>query len=902
MTRPLSFGALLLVSTQLIAPAALAQTAPAEPATQQSAEPAPAAPDAAAAEEQVDVSTPGGGALDEGDIVVRGRYIPNVIRSTPQVVSVLSTADIARTGEGDIAGALTRVTGLSVVGNGFVFVRGLGDRYSSSLLNGSPLPSPEPLRRSVPLDIFPTSIVASALVQKSYSVNYPAEFGGGVINLTTRAVPEESFISMSGSVAVDSQTTGRKGLGYYGSSSDWLGFDSGQRRVPQVVQEGGLTRSFLFSNEITGFSGARTQLLQRFTLPPNFNLEFNGGHVLDVGSDARLGLVASAQFNNGWRNREAIQQDTTDPRGALRNDFRTQLTDNRAVTNLLFGAGLEFGDHKLRWTNVYINDTNKQGRLAGATVYLNSSGDPIRQQSTAWFRRQLIDTQAVGEFRFGDVSLDLRGTYANTKRLAPYETFFSYRFNRQTGRFQNDLNGLQESATVAFSRLNEDLWSGAADASWKLPTDRPVTLSAGYYYSDTQRESTRFDFRYRSYLGGAINQAFAQLRPDLLLSPASILNACANPTNNAAEAGCIRLFNTSGAQGAAFYDAALRINAGYFQAEGEIFDGLRVTTGLRYEEATQRVGTNSANFGGTRLKNGYWLPATTATWNFAEDMQLRLNAAKTIARPQFRELAPQLYRDFEFDRNFFGNPQLNDSEIYSFEGRYEYYPAKDDRIAIAGFHKTIKRPIEQVAFFPSEDATLTTGFSYAPRAILYGAEAEVQKYFPLDWIGGDFFASRRLLLVANYTYTQSKLRVNDTLVPSPIQNSANAATLVPASRIFRNGAPLTGQSDHLVNFQIGLESTDKVSQITLLFNYASDRVTNRGPNLLPDIIERPGLRLDLVAREEFELFGGNWQLKVEARNLTGTPYKEFQQFDDRRVYINRWALGRTISVGLSTTY
>lgn len=896
MIRPLTFATLLLASSQLFAPAVLAQTAP--PAAPQPTP--PAQPEAA--EEQVDVSAPGAGALDGEDIIVRGRYIPNVIRATPQVVSVLSSADIARTGEGDIAGALTRVTGLSVVGNGFVFVRGLGDRYSSSLLNGSPLPSPEPLRRTVPLDIFPTSIVASALVQKSYSANYPAEFGGGVINLTTRAVPEESFISMSGSVGVDSVTTGRRGLGYYGSRNDWLGFDSGERAVPGVIQREGLTRGVFFSNEITGFSGARTRLLQRFDTPANFNLEFSGGHRMEVGDDADLGLVASAQFNNGWRNRDAIQQDTTDPTGALRNDFQTQLTDNRAVTNLLLGAGLEFGSHKIRLTNLYINDTLKQARLSGATVYLNSSGDPILQQNTNLFRRQLIDSQAVGELRFGDLSVDLRGTYANTKRLAPYETFFSYRRNRVTGQFQNDLNGLQESATVAFSRLNEDLWSGAIDASLKLPTERPVTISAGYYYSDTQRDSLRLDFRFRSFLGGGINPQFATLRPDLLLSPASILNACANPTAVAAEAGCVRLFNTSASQGAAFYDAALRINAGYVQAEGELADGLRVTTGLRYEDATQRVGTNSATFAGTQLNNGYWLPATTVTWNFAEDMQLRLNASKTIARPQFRELAPQIYRDFEFDRFFFGNPRLTDSELYNFEGRFEFYPAKDDRIAIAAFHKTIKRPIEQVAFFPSEDATLTTGFSYAPRAVLYGAEAEVQKYVPLDGLGGDFFASRRLLIVANYTYTQSKLRVDDTLVPSAIQNSSGAAALVPASLIFRNGAPLTGQSDHLVNLQLGIESTDKVSQMTLLFNYASDRVTNRGPNLLPDITERPGIRLDFVAREEFELFGGKWQLKVEARNLTGTPYREFQQFADRRVLINRWNQGRIISLGLSTTY
>ncbi|WP_306286537.1 TonB-dependent receptor plug domain-containing protein, partial [Sphingomonas sp. Ant20] len=120
----------------------------------------------AAPEAGVEVSSPGYDAAAGEDIVVVGRNIPNTVRATAQIVSVLSSADIARTGEGDIAGALTRVTGLSVVGGGFVYVRGLGDRYSSSLLNGSPLPSPEPLRRSVPLDIFPTAIVGSALVQK----------------------------------------------------------------------------------------------------------------------------------------------------------------------------------------------------------------------------------------------------------------------------------------------------------------------------------------------------------------------------------------------------------------------------------------------------------------------------------------------------------------------------------------------------------------------------------------------------------------------------------------------------------------------------------------------------------------------------------------------------------------
>ena len=204
-------AALLLLTTALTVPGmAMAQDqsqpepAPTETDTlpeEGTAEPTPQDTGEEEEYQEPDVSIPGGG------IIVTGRRIRDVQRSSAQVISVLSTEEIARTGEGDIAGALGRVTGLSVVGNGNVFVRGLGDRYSLALLNGLPLPSPQPLSRVVPLDIFPTNIIASSLVQKTYSANFPGEFGGGVINLTTRAIPDESFIKVSAGISGDTETT-----------------------------------------------------------------------------------------------------------------------------------------------------------------------------------------------------------------------------------------------------------------------------------------------------------------------------------------------------------------------------------------------------------------------------------------------------------------------------------------------------------------------------------------------------------------------------------------------------------------------------------------------------------------------------------------------------------------------
>jgi outer membrane receptor for ferrienterochelin and colicin len=207
--RVAGYRSLLIAALAVLTAAAAAQETP--PAAAAAVPPAePTAPEAASetAEEAVDIDT-------VGEVVIVGRRDRNVQQAANQVLSVLSADDIARTGEGDIAGALSRVTGLSVASNGFVYVRGLGDRYSQAFLNGLPLPSPEPLRRAVPLDLFPTDVIASSVVQKSYSANFTGEFGGGLINLTTLAVPAEPFFKFGFGLSGDTETTGQLGYTHY---------------------------------------------------------------------------------------------------------------------------------------------------------------------------------------------------------------------------------------------------------------------------------------------------------------------------------------------------------------------------------------------------------------------------------------------------------------------------------------------------------------------------------------------------------------------------------------------------------------------------------------------------------------------------------------------------------------
>ncbi|OYY70831.1 MAG: TonB-dependent receptor [Sphingomonadales bacterium 28-55-16] len=883
-------ASLLLFTTALVAPnMALAQTAEPTPAeTQQAAAAEPAAAEVTQPEEETEVSVPG------GEIVVRGYLDRNIAKSSPQVVSVLSSADIARTGEGNIAGALGRVTGLSVVGNGYVYVRGLGDRYSLALLNGSPLPSPEPLKRVVPLDLFPTGVIASSLVQKSYSANYPGEFGGGVINLTTKATPRDPFFTIGGTISGDSETTGRLGYTYYGSSSDWSGYTNANRDLTPALQSFLASGERLSSNRVNvqdvakGIVTGRNGILQRDTkLPANGSLSFSGGKTFDVGA-SQLGVIAGGGYSNKWSTRDTIQQRSASANLATtESDFHQVSTDQRMVANGLLGLGFEFGENKLRWTNLYIHDTIKQGRLSLGN--LDKSSADVMRQKTAWYERQLVDTQMVGEFKVSpDLRIEVRSAYAKSQRDAPYELSTEYvRTNAAadpTGAyFVNVLNRNRGDARVIFSKLTEELISGGVDVTYKLTPDIGITV--GNAYSDTDRISSRREFFFDA---NGLPGGVGLLRTDLLLTPQLI------------DFYKISLFE--GDEGNPAFEAKLRTWAGYGKVNAQIGDMVNIDAGVRWEKAVQSVvpiqvfNVPGASGAATNLAREYWLPAATITVDLTDQMKARFSGSKTIARPQFRELINQPYFDPDTNRAYRGNPLLVDSQLYNGEARFEYYFAPEQRFSFSAFYKKIKNPIE--AFVTND---FTTSFANAPEASLYGAEIDVQKYVDLSNLSsGDFFATRRLVFVANYTYTQSSLKVQ-----ADDKTSFFGAFSTKATDYFRDGAALTGQSDHIVNFQAGIEDTDKLSQLTFLLTYSSDRVSSRGINGTPpqpDVVERPGFRLDLVGRQGIKIAGQEADLKIELRNLTRTKYSEFQQSGDNRIIYNQYDPGMSASIGLSFTF
>lgn len=905
-TLPLSLSAVLLATTAMasLALPAWAQTTgagAAEPGVGQApaaaAQPGTAPSTAPVETPQQEPEAPGADPEDpnEVDAIVVVGNVPLVIRETAEVASVLTAEDLARSGDDNAAAALTRVTGLSLVAGRFVYVRGLGERYSSALLNGSPLPSPEPLQRVVPLDLFPASVLANVLVQKTYSPNFPGEFGGGVIALTTTAIPNRPFLSLGASAGGNTETHGETAISYYGSELDVLGYDDGTRDQPDALKAAQATgkkiNSANFSPDELAVIGrslvnAPLNLLQYVDPNADAGFDLSAGTSFDLGW-GQAGVVAVLGYDNSWRTRRAKQQEGTLDEGELVPiaDFDVLSTQNNVDVNALLGFGLDFGDNELRFTNLYVHSTIKEARIREGVEQLFGS-NRVRDDFTEFFVRTLTSHQLTGAHEWGELTVDWRAAYAKATRDSPYEK--EIRFEQSAdGLFRTDTS--RQRNRTRFSEIEDQVLSGGLDLGYKHEFSKTlaVDFTGGYAYLDNDRQSEAREFRFQATTPLTSNQQLQ--RPDFLFSNFNI-----GPTG-------LQIIEVTGPE-IASYDAQLEVHAAYAAAEAELQDRFRLSLGVRYEDGRQSVRPFDL-FGGPPPPSGapieetYLLPAATLTYLLADgDMQIRAGASKTIARPQFRELAPSQFIDIDTDRIFTGNPFLQNSELLNLDARYEWYFASRQFITAGLFYKSIENPVE--AIVQEQGGTIITTFINAPKAVLYGAEFEVRKYFEV-LPDVPFFASKRLLTAFNYTYSKAEIEVGagDEVFPLAANGAAR-----PALDFLIDGAPLQGQSEHLLNLQFGYEDEAADSQATFLLTYVADRVSARGRPGQPDFVESPGVQLDFTFRKGFKALGRELSLGFEARNLLGENFEELQEVGDGRIDLNTYERGRSVSVSLGVTF
>jgi outer membrane receptor protein involved in Fe transport len=826
---------------------------------------------------------------DSDVVVVLGKFIPEPMRETSEVASFLSSEDLARTGDDNAAAALTRLTGLSVVQGRFVYVRGLGDRYSSALLNGSPLPSPEPLRRQVPLDLFPSNILDGATVQKTYSPNYPGEFGGGIIDLKTLRIPVYPFLNTKVGTAWSTESTYRRGTVYRGSDLDWLGIDDHVRPIPgaltwAVNQNLQITDANFSDDELemVGESLANSPVNVLFAedLLPDFELEATAGTALD-GDDYTLGLVGVIGYENSWRTRRAHREEVVG--NALTTDMRTNTTVGDVVLNAFASASLDMTDHNITASGLLVRSTSKYAQIEQGVDFDAPGadlGENVRTEATAWYERQLGSFQLAGEHTFDALQLDWRTAFARSTRSAPYEREIRYDIVNGTPIFGGG-GGLGNR--IRFSQLADEVASAGFDAAYTLPIgeSRDAVISAGVVYSNSIRDFKLLQFAWTGPRGFTPNDVLTA-RVDYLLSPDNIdpnrfvLNEFTGPDDS--------------------YKGRLTNMGAYVAADIEVIPLVRASVGVRYEDTVEEVRTYN-RFGlpsatPVSLSNEYWLPAATVTWNFAEDLQLRLGYSQTIARPQFRELARTPFIDPDTDRVYEGNPFLVDTEFTNYDARVEYYFDEGQFVTLGAFYKEVVNPIEEVVIRVDR---YQTRFINAPKATLAGAEFEYKVLFDMPFSFG-VLDDAKWLFQTNYTYTKSEVVAGPgTTVISPI-----TFLPVPSSFFELDGTQLQGSPEHILNAQFGYETP--YSQMTLILGWTDDRILRRGQGSVEPVYDHSGINVDLVYKHTLEWGENDLTLTLAGRNLGGAVYEEYQIYDRGRNEVDRYPRGQIFSASIAAEF
>lgn len=816
-------------------------------------------------------------ALELPEFVVLEPYIEGSLaafveerRTSAAVTDILGAEQISRAGDSDAAGALKRVTGLTLVDGKYVYVRGLGERYSSVLLNGAQIPSPDPTRRVVPLDLFPTEILQGVVVQKTYSADMPGEFGGGSIALRTRGFPESPVFRIAGSFGYAEGTSFEDGFGYAGGNRDWTGKDDGSRDLPAQLDE--LRRKGIFLRrrtpanpdglapeqiEAVGEQAAGVFDIDRTGIGPNGSLALSGGNSWALGEDWKVGALASLRHSRSFDTYQETRRFFTATSAGLELRDQTGLagTETGIDSSGFFVAGLEYRDsHKLRGTSMIVRQTTDDARITSGSV----DSQPLESYRLEWVENELVAHQLAGEhalpWKWDGARLDWLHTRARANRYAPNTR--DYRFEvREDSRFFRAGN---TGNTLSWANLDDR--SDSTGFSLRLPAQFGERLSASLTLAAGTLDRER-DSWIRSYTfdggRGLPGSVFELPSLEDILAPGNIsptgfvLAEITQPTDNY------------------FANQALDYRAATLDLD---FGGrLRLNLGLREEDNFQQVTTfsvvnpNAPPIVGT-IDAVDRLPAAAVTWSLGDKQQIRAGYSETLSRPDFRELTAAPYRDPMLDLVAFGNPELEPTSIKNYDLRWEYYFSTTESVSVALFRKDFTRPIEKQLLPGSGSIQLT--LQNAEGATNQGIELDAYKHLGfLDrWFDGRGWASALRLdrpewdnffVAANYAWIDSEIRLD------PAKSGFNTNLV----------RPLEGQSPYVANLQFGYQSPDGVREATLLYNVSGERIVQVGVDTQPDTYEQPFGQLDFNYRQAL---GDDWSLRVRLRNLLD-PKVEFRQ-------------------------
>jgi hypothetical protein len=790
-------------------------------------------------------------------------------RNNTSLSSGLSADFIRRTPDKNTGEVLKRVSGASIQDNKFVIVRGLSDRYNQALINGAQLPSSEPDKKAFSFDVIPSQLIDNIIINKTATPDLTGEFAGGLVQIQTKDVPTKDILTIGVNFGYNSQSTFKDFITNQRETGDWFGFDNGRRGIP----DGFLDRN-QYSKIGSAQKGEQSKLFRsdvfderKVTAAPiqSYNITFGKGYKLKSGSS--IGFITGLTYRNA-QNLYAVDRNINDFTGTT----ERSVTDNqnRFSTSVGAVANVAFTSKKLKiaFKNLYnqLYDDNYYIR----TGQILRDGQDISFRSSYLNQRSLFASQLEAEQQLSKsgIKLKLNGNFSYNVKSQPDLRTASYQ--RSSG--SNDVFRLVTDETGRFfSNLKDFSYGGGAVLTVPFTmAGEKQTFKAGGGTLIRIRDFQSRNFRYR--LEDNTNSNLLALPFNEVFKPQYI--------------GSGQFFYSDETQNEDKYFGVGIINNGYAMFDNKFSDKLRLVWGLRVENFQQFLTTVRSDLQRVIVNTTKWdyLPSLNLSYSIKDKHQLRLAGYRTVARPEFREIAPFSFYDFEQNYAVSGDTSLRRSDIWNADIRYEWYPKASEGVSFALFYKRFKDPIELRAL--AAGSVKRYQFQNAAEANTYGVEFEARK-------GLDFISSK-LDVFSVFT--------NVTILTSSVKLAGIGAG--GQSQSFDR--PLQGQSPYLVN--VGLQYNSKGGKLnaSILYNKIGQRLSLAGgkDQLIYDIYERPRDLVDLQVALKVLKNKGEFRLTVS--DIFNQPFYFYENIDSNTKFTrgtdrlwSSYTPGTTVTIGFT---
>ena len=789
-------------------------------------------------------------------------------RTALGVTNAITTEQIAKSPDSDAAEAVQRVSGVSVQEGKYVVVRGLGERYTQTSLNGARLPSPEPERKVVPLDLFPSGTLQTVKTSKTFTPDLPGDFSGAQVDIQTREFPAQTQFSLSLGSGYNSAYTGDQILAAPRESGDLLALGAGEREIPGALPPFGDFRTIAPTQEETNgivndFRDSWSPDVNSGAPPTSFAASLGG---TQPAFSQPIGFLASLTYGLDW---EAHSEET---RATARNvsgggtTVQDHFSGSSAKSSVLWGGLLNFSTFLGTGTRLALNNTlnrSADNEARTETGYLDQEGAEFQIERLRYVERSVRSNQLIGEHQLnGAHRIDWSLTSSAVSRTEPDRSEIMYALEVDPVT-QNRLppawySNYSEGAVRTFADLDEDSFEGAANYRFVIGGGAsPHALRVGGLYRTTDRTADNSAYSITSF---TLDRAARELSAEQIFD------------GRYAQPGDANFRLAPLGQGGS-YTADDQLYAGYAMLDYSISSRLRFVGGARVEQSEVTVRAQPVLGSAITTSPEYLdvLPSVGLNYQLAENHVLRLAGSQTLSRPEYRELAPVQYREVVAGDLIQGNDQLERALIQNLDLRWEWYPNPGEVLSVGVFAKQFDQPLERV-YLPTSGTNIVS-FTNADNGRNLGIEFELRK-------GLGMVAP----VLAPFTFFG-----NVTVMDSEVEYAP--VTVGSSGTIQYEARSMVGQSPYVVNAGLGYASEGGTSA-TLLYNVQGRRIATAAQVGLPAAYEEERNVIDFSVRVPLS---SGVAIRADAGNLLDAPYEVTQGSVTREHY----KTGRTFSLGFS---